>query len=139
MTQEQVAASTREIERLANHNQKLQGELTRANNECHKFAEEVLDTNAKIERLRHDSANLRAEKKIWEVIQFTEFCSYRVLKKFQGVQSRLVEENRTLAIERSHLSDLMANVQKIYNDVERSGENDRGRLESRIQMLEDQT
>jgi nucleoprotein TPR len=50
-----------------------------------------------------------------------------------------VEENRTLAVERSHLSDLMANVQKMHNDLERSGENDRRRLESQIQMLEDQT
>lgn len=42
-------------------------------------------------------------------------------------------------MERSHLSDLMANVQKMHNDTERSGENDRRRLENRIQMLEDQT
>ena len=58
---------------------------------------------------------------------------------FQGVQGRLVEENRTLAVERSHLSDLMANVQKMHNDLERSGENDRRRLESQIQMHEGQT
>jgi len=58
---------------------------------------------------------------------------------FQGVQSRLVDENRTLAVERSHLSDLMSNVQKMHNDLERSGENDRRRLESQIQMLEGQT
>jgi len=58
---------------------------------------------------------------------------------FQSVQSRLVEENRTLAVERSHLSDLMSNVQKMHNDLERSGENDRRRLESQIQMLEGQT
>ena len=62
-----------------------------------------------------------------------------MLKTFQGVQGRLVEENRTLAVERSHLSDLMANVQKMHNDLERSGENDRRRLESQIQMLEGQT
>ena len=52
------------------------------------------------------------------------------------MQSRLVEDNRTLAVERSHLSDLMANVQKMHNDLERSGENDRQRLESQMQMLE---
>ena len=62
-----------------------------------------------------------------------------MLRTFQGVQSRLVEENRTLAVERSHLSDLMANVQRMHNDLERSGENDRRRLESQIQMLEGQT
>jgi nucleoprotein TPR len=58
---------------------------------------------------------------------------------FQSVQSRLVEDNKTLAVERSHLSDLMTNVQKMHNDLERSGENDRRRLESQMQMLENQT
>jgi nucleoprotein TPR len=41
-------------------------------------------------------------------------------------------------MERSHLSDLMANVQKMHNDIERSSENDRRRLESQIQLLEKQ-
>jgi hypothetical protein len=42
-------------------------------------------------------------------------------------------------MERSHLSDLMGNVQKMHNDLERSGENDRRRLENQLQMLEGQT
>lgn len=50
-----------------------------------------------------------------------------------------MEENKTLAMERSHLSDLMGNVQKMHNDLEKSGENDRRRLESQLQMLEGQT
>jgi nucleoprotein TPR len=50
-----------------------------------------------------------------------------------------MEENRAQAIEKSYLSDLMANVQKMHNDLELSGGNDRRRLESQIQMLEDQT
>jgi nucleoprotein TPR len=56
----------------------------------------------------------------------------------QSVESRLVEENKALSMERSHLSDLMANVQKMHNDIERSSENDRRRLESQIQLLEHQ-
>ena len=57
----------------------------------------------------------------------------------QSVQGRLEEENRILTVERSHLAHLMQNVQKMHNDLERSGENDRRRLESQIQMLENQT
>jgi regulator of replication initiation timing len=56
----------------------------------------------------------------------------------QSVESRLVEENKALVMERSHLSDLMANVQKMQNDVDRSSENDRRRLESQVQLLENQ-
>lgn len=54
------------------------------------------------------------------------------------MQSRLSEENRTLAMERSYLADLMNNVQKMHNDLERSGENDRRRLEGQLQMFENQ-
>jgi hypothetical protein len=54
------------------------------------------------------------------------------------VESRLIEENKALSMERSHLSDLMANVQKMHNDIERSSENDRRRLESQIQLFENQ-
>jgi nucleoprotein TPR len=50
----------------------------------------------------------------------------------------VVEENKTLALERAHLSDLMANVQKMHNDLEHSGENDRPHLDSQLQMLESQ-
>lgn len=55
------------------------------------------------------------------------------------MQNRLVEENKALAVERTHLADLMANVQRMHGDLERSGENDRRRLESQIQLLENQT
>lgn len=33
----------------------------------------------------------------------------------------------------------MNNVQKMYNDLEMSGENDRRRLEGQLQMLDNQT
>lgn len=65
---------------------------------------------------------------------FTDIGSSRA----QSVESRLVEENKALSMERSHLSDLMANVQKMHNDIERSSENDRRRLESQIQLHEHQ-
>lgn len=42
-------------------------------------------------------------------------------------------------MERSQLSDLMANVQRMHSDLERSNENDRKRLDSQVQMLENQT
>lgn len=57
---------------------------------------------------------------------------------FKSVQVRLVQENKTLSVERSHLADLMANVQRMHGDLERSGENDRRRLENQIQAMDDQ-
>lgn len=56
----------------------------------------------------------------------------------KSVQSRLVEDNRTLSVERGQLADLVANVQRMHNDIEQSGENHRKRLEMQVQMMEDQ-
>jgi nucleoprotein TPR len=74
MTQDQVAVSAREIESLARRNQQLQEKFTRADIECHRFTEDLLTSNAKLDQLRNDSANLRAEKKIWEVSWFPGFA-----------------------------------------------------------------
>ena len=49
-----------------------------------------------------------------------------------------MDENKTLAMERSHLSDIIGNVQKMHNDLERNGELNSRRLESQIKMLEGQ-
>ncbi|KAJ7432792.1 hypothetical protein B0H11DRAFT_2297225 [Mycena galericulata] len=122
MSQDQFSMHGREIEDLTKRNQQLFDQWTRIDIECSRATEDLQTANGRIEQLRNECANLRAEKKIWE-----------------SVQGRLVEENKTLAMERSHLSDLMSNVQKMHNDLEKSGENDRRRLESHVQMLEGQT
>lgn len=67
MAQEQISVSTREIESLSRRNQQFHERFTRADIECHRFTEDLLAANAKLDQLRNESANLRAEKKIWEV------------------------------------------------------------------------
>ncbi|KII91087.1 hypothetical protein PLICRDRAFT_28915 [Plicaturopsis crispa FD-325 SS-3] len=122
MAQEQSALQGRELDNLTKRNQQMYDQYTRIDIECNRASEDLIVANGHIEQLRNECANLRAEKKIWE-----------------SVQGRLVEENKTLAVERSHLSDLMANVQRMHNDMERSSENDRRRLETQMNMLESQT
>nr|UPW42857.1 nucleoprotein MLP2 [Hypsizygus marmoreus] len=122
MDQDQLAMHGRELDDLTKRNQQLYDQWTRTDIECSRATEDLQIASGRTEQLRNECANLRAEKKIWE-----------------SVQGRLVDENKTLAMERSHLSDLMVNVQKMHNDLERSGENDRRRLESQLQMLEGQT
>ncbi|KAG2010159.1 hypothetical protein CC2G_013002 [Coprinopsis cinerea AmutBmut pab1-1] len=119
---EQYQLTSRDLEEITKRNQALFDQWTRADVECSRLSEDLHVANARLEQLRNESANLRAEKQIWE-----------------GVQARLLDENKTLAMERSHLSDLMANIQKMHNDLERSGENDRRRLENQLQMLEAQS
>jgi len=121
MHEEQFQTHHREVEELTKRNRQLLDQWTRMDIECNRVTEDLHSATSHVERLRNECANLRAEKKIWE-----------------SIQGRLVDENRTLALERAHLSDLMANVQKMHNDLERSGENDRRRLESQLQMIEGQ-
>jgi nucleoprotein TPR len=138
MAQEQFTITNREVDNLTKRNQHLYDQYTRIDIECNRVTEDLLTSNGRLEQLRNECANLRAEKKIWEVgfiVQQQKASTHA----YQDVQIRLVDENKTLAIERSHLSDLMSNVQKMHNDLERSGENDRRRLESQIQMFESQT
>ncbi|EIW59409.1 uncharacterized protein TRAVEDRAFT_121374 [Trametes versicolor FP-101664 SS1] len=121
MVQEQIIIQRRESEDLQKRNQHLYDQYTRIDIECNRMSEDLIASNSVLEQFRNECANLRAEKKIWE-----------------SVQGRLVEENKTLATERSHLADLMANVQRMHNDLERSGENDRRRMDSQIKLLDDQ-
>ncbi|KAI0338862.1 hypothetical protein BDW22DRAFT_1362157 [Trametopsis cervina] len=122
MLQEQNSMQSRDIENLTRRNQELYDQYARIDIQCNRVSEDFLLASNQVEQLRNEAANLRAEKKIWE-----------------SVQARLVEENKTLTMERSQLSDLMTNVQRMHHDLERSGENDRRRLENQISMLENQT
>ncbi|OAX41397.1 hypothetical protein K503DRAFT_502353 [Rhizopogon vinicolor AM-OR11-026] len=120
--QEESALHARDIDNLTKRNQQLYDQYTRIDIQCNRTQEELTVATSRVEQLRNENANLRAEKKIWE-----------------SVQVRLVAENKNLSVERSHLADLMANVQRMHGDLERAGENDRRRLESQIQMMEGQT
>ncbi|KAK0464252.1 uncharacterized protein EV420DRAFT_1034622 [Desarmillaria tabescens] len=121
INQDQYNLHARELDDLGKRNQQLFDQWTRVDIECGRVTEDLRLANSRIEQLRNESANLRAEKKIWD-----------------DVQRRLVEENKALTLERSHLNDLMGSVQRMHNDLERSGENDRRRLESQLQLLEAQ-
>jgi wobble nucleotide-excising tRNase len=55
------------IESLAKCNQQLHKKFIRADVECHGFTEDLLTANKRPDPLHNESANIRAEKKIWEV------------------------------------------------------------------------
>ncbi|KAJ3814062.1 hypothetical protein F5876DRAFT_73301 [Lentinula aff. lateritia] len=122
MLQDQISLQNQELNDLTKRNQQLLDQWTRVDVECGRVTEDLHVTSGRVEQLRSECANLRAEKGIWE-----------------SVQSRLVEENKSLALERSHLSALMSNVQRMHSELERSGENDRRRLENQLQLTESQS
>ncbi|KAI6151410.1 hypothetical protein EDD17DRAFT_1636802 [Pisolithus thermaeus] len=122
MTQEQLALQSRDLDKLTIRSQHLYDQQIRLDIDKERVMDELATAKSDLERLRNEVANLRAEKKIWE-----------------SVQTRLIEDNKALSVERARLADLVANVQRIHGDLERSGENDRKRLETQIQMMESRT
>ena len=141
MVQEQIVIQRRENDDLIKRNQTLYDQYTRFDIECNRMTEDLLASNGLLEQLRNECANLRAEKKIWEVrISIRNLLETVYESLLQSIQSRLVEENKILAVERSHLSDLMSNVQKMHNDIEKANENGRRRfqVEAQIHALEAQ-
>lgn len=118
---DQYNMQTQEMEGLSKRNTKLFEDTTRANMEYNRVAEDLVVANNRVEQLRNECSNLKAERSIWE-----------------SSHDRLVAENKALAKERAHLGDLMGNVQKMHNDLERSGEGDKRRLEGQVQMMENQ-
>lgn len=67
MHQEQLDLRYREVESLTKRNNQLQDQWTRLDIECNRLSEDLQVANGRVEQLRNESANLRAEKDIWQV------------------------------------------------------------------------
>ena len=67
MSQEQFNMNNRELDDLRSRNQKLLDQFTRVDIDHQRASEELVAANGRAEQLRNECANLRAEKKIWEV------------------------------------------------------------------------
>lgn len=67
MLQEQITAQGRELDNLSRRNQDLHHQHTRIDIECNRVSEDLIASKGTVEQLRNECANLRAEKKIWEV------------------------------------------------------------------------
>ncbi len=58
---------SRELENLGRRNQDLYDQYTRIDIECNRVSEDLSSAKGVAEQLRNECANLRAEKRIWEV------------------------------------------------------------------------
>ena len=67
MVQEQAVVQSRELDSLSKRNQDLYDQYMRIDIECNRVSEELLVATGHLEQLRNECANLRAEKKIWQV------------------------------------------------------------------------
>ncbi|GJJ13307.1 hypothetical protein Clacol_007559 [Clathrus columnatus] len=108
-----------ELTNLRRRNEELLNHISRIESASHQVSEQLATTNSVVERLRHETATLKAEKELWK-----------------GIERRLTEENQSLSKEKAQLSDVMLNINRIHSELEHSVHNDKRRLESHIQLLE---
>jgi len=67
MLQEQRALTLRDLDDLTKRNRDLYERFTSVDIECSRVTEDLITANGRMDQLRNECANLRAEKKIWEV------------------------------------------------------------------------
>ena len=67
MQEEQFRVHNFDLEEFGKRNAQLNEQNVRFDIECLRLSEELQVALSRLEQLRNDSANLRAEKKIWEV------------------------------------------------------------------------
>lgn len=67
MLQDQIGLQNQELNDLTKRNQQLLDQWTRVDVECGRVTEDLHVTSGRVEQLRSECANLRAEKGIWEV------------------------------------------------------------------------
>jgi len=82
-------------------------------------AEELVDTRAQTESMRNDIANLKAERELWKKIE-----------------TRLREDNQSLAEEKAKLSKIVTDTQNIANERELADSETRRKLQAQVESLE---
>jgi len=64
---EQLDLRLGEVENLTKRNNQLQDRWMRLDIECNRLTEDLQVATGRVEQLRNENANLRAEKDIWQV------------------------------------------------------------------------
>lgn len=82
-------------------------------------AEDLIEAKGLVETMRNESANLKAEKKLWKEIQ-----------------DRLSQDNEGLMNERNRLNSLVASQQNLLNERELAESETRRRLQGQVESLE---
>lgn len=76
MLQEQNTMQNRDLDNLSMRNQELIDKYARIDLHCGQLSAELVGANAVIDQLRNETANLRAEKQIWQVREPRNFHDY---------------------------------------------------------------
>ncbi|KAK9764735.1 Protein mlp1 [Basidiobolus ranarum] len=110
-----------ELQEARKRNSNLQESLGRQDSATQRLTQDLVEAKEALERMRTECSNLRAEKEL-----------------SKSIEARLVHENEALSKERTHLNDLMRNLQNMQNEFERVEATTKRRFETQIQNLEEE-
>ncbi|KAG9002479.1 hypothetical protein FRB94_003839 [Tulasnella sp. JGI-2019a] len=111
----------REVTELQSRYNKSQSQVASLEIACHQAQDQVRELNGMLDRLRHETTNLRAEKGL-----------------LKDAESRLVADNHSLNKDNIRLNSLLRDTQTVQSDAHRAAETDRRRLESQLQSSDGQ-
>jgi nucleoprotein TPR len=83
ISNDQYKQKVLELDALSDRHQRLYEQCTRYDIECNRATEDLTLVTSKLEEMRNENANLRAEKKIWEASHIHHFIA--VILKFVGI------------------------------------------------------
>ncbi|KAG0228496.1 hypothetical protein BGW42_002120 [Actinomortierella wolfii] len=110
---------SKEMSELRKRLTTIQEAATRHEIENQKMSTELFSYRESASRLNAEINNLKAEKAIWK-----------------SFEARLVEENKSLGKEKSHLGDLLTSIQSMANELERTKEQAKRRHENAMASKE---
>ncbi|KAJ1980870.1 Filament-forming protein [Dimargaris xerosporica] len=112
-------AQTQELQDARNHHSQAQQTLASTERALQQSRQDLLDLQEHVEKTKTENANLRAEKSL-----------------FKASEQRLLHENESLLKERSCLNDLMVNLLRVQNELERAESEAKRRYEHQTEQLE---
>lgn len=119
MLESNFKALQNEKQELQKRAQSLSESAAKQDMRTQQVAEDLVEARGLAESLRSESANLRAEKKLWK-----------------SIQERLSNDNEALAQEKAKLNAMLSNQQSLLNERELGDSETRRRLQAQIDSLD---
>lgn len=109
----------KEVEEARKRGTQTQEALAKQDIRAQQIAEELIDNKSQLQGLRAENANLKAEKQLWK-----------------SIEQRMTEEVDSLRVERNRMNNLIANLQALQSERERTETEMTQRYSHQLQSLQ---
>ncbi|KIS71166.1 uncharacterized protein UMAG_01075 [Mycosarcoma maydis] len=109
-----------DLDELSKRATSLQESFTRRDISVQMLEEQLIQSRSTLEQLRTQVSSLQAEKEVWK-----------------SLETKLLEENRDMQVERSSLQELVRTTQAMQSELEQRGQDAKSRLEQDVKRLDE--